>query len=139
MNPYGKSRPKENPYATYCGGTWEWRILKLYQSPENSAKNPQARALCAVKSEYTGDSFEIGDTYLDDIQGLKSSGGPDVLKQCGRRRIYINSEECREAIQARLHHDFQNNQWLKLGRSPGDVTMDVNAILDATIKVPCFD
>ena len=30
-NLFGKSRPKENPYATYKLGSWEWRVLKTYQ------------------------------------------------------------------------------------------------------------
>ena len=30
-NLFGKSRPKENPYATYKLGDWEWRVLKTYQ------------------------------------------------------------------------------------------------------------
>ena len=84
-NPYGKSRKtNEEPYATYVQGTWTWKVLKLNQAPENAAKNPQASALCAVRSPGTYGSFDIGDTYLNDIEG-ELVQGVDILKECGRR------------------------------------------------------
>lgn len=83
-NPYGKSRKTENPYAIYKNGDWEYRILKVNQAPENAAKNQYASAFCAVKSPMTFGSFDLGDTYLNDISGVLVSG-PDILKECGRR------------------------------------------------------
>ena len=64
----GKTRPLDNPYEVWRNNSgWEWRILKRYQSPENEAKNPYARVMCAVKSPFTYGSFEYGDTYIRDI------------------------------------------------------------------------
>lgn len=83
-NPYGKATKTETPYATYAGNGWEYRILKLYQSPENAAKNTHATALLATKSPYTYGSFELGDGYLSEISG-ELIQGPDILKECGRR------------------------------------------------------
>lgn len=83
-NPYGKTRKQDDPYAIYKHGDWEYRILKLYQAPANAAKNQDAYALCAVKSELTFGTFELGDTYLNDIRGVLVSG-TDILKECGRR------------------------------------------------------
>jgi hypothetical protein len=61
-------RPVNNPYEIWKAGNWEWRILKKYQTPENEAKNPYARWMCAVKSPFTFDSYEMGDTYVHEIK-----------------------------------------------------------------------
>lgn len=67
-NPFGKTRKVEEPYATYRGPEgWEWRVLKTYQRPDKEESNMYARWLCAVKSPYTYDSFEFGDTYVHDV------------------------------------------------------------------------
>ena len=66
-NECGKSRTKENPYEIWVSGEWQWRVLKKYQSPENEKKNPYARWFCAVKSPFTYDGFDLGDTYVKDI------------------------------------------------------------------------
>ena len=66
-NECGKTRDVKEPYEVWSGGGWEWRVLKKYQSPENEAKNPFARWLCAVKSPYTHGVYDIGDTYIKDI------------------------------------------------------------------------
>jgi len=70
-NECGKTRKVNEPYEVWAniGAGWEWRVLKKYQSPENEAKNPQARWHCAVKSPHTYGSWEYGDTYVRDIQG----------------------------------------------------------------------
>lgn len=60
------------PYAIFISGDWEWRVLKRYQSMEKEADNPNALWLCAVKSPYTGDEWEYGDTYVHDIPGAIS-------------------------------------------------------------------
>ena len=68
MNPFGKTRKVDDPYATYRGPEgWEWRVLKTYQRPDKEKSNQCARWLCAVKSPYTFDSFEMGDTYVSDV------------------------------------------------------------------------
>ena len=40
-NPYAKRRTADNPYATYVqfSSGWEWRILKLNQSPDKAKGN----------------------------------------------------------------------------------------------------
>lgn len=71
LNPCNKERKLNNPYEIWAGvgkfEGWEWRVLKKWQSPNNEAKNPYARWFCAVKSPFTYDSFEYGDTYIKDI------------------------------------------------------------------------
>ena len=70
MNPFGKTRKVHDPYAVYRGHHgWEWRVLKTYQRPDKEKNNAHARWLCAVKSPYTFDSFEMGDTYIRDVLG----------------------------------------------------------------------
>lgn len=65
----GKTRKVDNPYETWvsCDGSWEWRVLKHWQSPDGEDKNQYARVYCAVKSPYTYGSWEYGDVYLRDI------------------------------------------------------------------------
>ena len=68
LNPFGKTRNVEDPYATYRGHYgWEWRVLKTYQRPDKEEYNQYARWFCAVKSPFTFDSFEMGDTYISDV------------------------------------------------------------------------
>ena len=63
-----KTRPVDKPYEVYSNGSWTWRVLKHYQSPENEAKNPYARVFTFVTSPYCPEG-ELGDTYLKDITG----------------------------------------------------------------------
>lgn len=53
-----KTRPLEKPDEIWqtSDGSWEWRVLKKWQNPENEEKNPYARWFCAVKSPMTYDS-----------------------------------------------------------------------------------
>ena len=81
-NPYGKTRPVDNPYAVYATGGWEWRILKMNQRTDKTGK--YSSAMCAVSSPYTHGSFDMGDTYLRDIVGEHQSG-PNILAECGLR------------------------------------------------------
>ena len=67
-NPWGKKRPKENPYAIYRGNGWEWRVLKAYQSPGKELNNPFARWHCFVTSPMLPDG-ECGDVYVNEIVG----------------------------------------------------------------------
>ena len=65
-NTMGRTRKVNDPYEIYIVGTWEWRVLKHYQSPEKEAVNRYARCFCAVKSEYTYDGYDMGDVYIAD-------------------------------------------------------------------------
>lgn len=69
-NQCAKTRSVDNPYEVWTtpDNSWEWRVLKKYQSPENEEKNPYARWFCAVKSPFTYGSWEYGDTYVKDIK-----------------------------------------------------------------------
>ena len=67
-NPWGKTRPKENPYAIYRADGWEWRVLKAYQSPAKELNNPYARWNCFVTSPMLPKG-EYGDTYVAEIVG----------------------------------------------------------------------
>lgn len=69
-NECGKTRKVDQPYEIWqtLDGSWEWRVLKKYQSPENEAKNPYAKWFCAVKSPYTMGSWEYGDTYASEVK-----------------------------------------------------------------------
>jgi len=65
----GKTRKTDDPYEVYQGmNGFEWRVLKKYQNTENEAKNPYARWFCAVKSNFTHGSFELGDVYVSEIK-----------------------------------------------------------------------
>jgi hypothetical protein len=61
------TRPISSPYATFFVGSWEYRVLKTYQTPENEAKNKYARWFVAAKSPMTGGAFDIGDSYIADL------------------------------------------------------------------------
>ena len=63
-----KMRDLDNPYMTYEGRGFEWRVLKRYQKPANEAKNEFARWLVAARSPMTYGEWEIGDTYISDIR-----------------------------------------------------------------------
>ena len=86
-NPYGKSVPieprdtlRERAYAVYEDDRlpgWTWYVLKTYQSPDNAAKNPYARAFCLVTSPYTGELGDLGDTYYSNI-GRRLVAGTDI-------------------------------------------------------------
>lgn len=64
-----KTRPVEEPYEVYRSrdGTWEWRVLKKYQTPENEARNEYARWFVAVRSPMTYGSWEYGDEYVRNV------------------------------------------------------------------------
>ena len=76
--PFGKTRPKDNPYAIYSDGRgWEFRVVKTYQHPSAEKDNNWARWLVYVKSPYTGGSFEgPSDTYCREI---KDNGLVDLV------------------------------------------------------------
>tara|TARA_R100000306_G_C4350843_1_gene130058 strand:- start:211 stop:561 length:351 start_codon:yes stop_codon:yes gene_type:complete len=67
-NPYAKTRPESRPYFVYQGQGFTYKILKTYQTPENEAKNPHARAFCLTITEFTGPRGELGDAYWSSIK-----------------------------------------------------------------------
>ena len=68
-NMCGKTRKIEEPYEVWTGPNgFEWRVLKKYQKPENEASNPYARWFFADKSNFTYDSWEMGDVYVSEIK-----------------------------------------------------------------------
>jgi hypothetical protein len=73
-NRKAKTRPVDNPYEEFVQGTWTWRVLKHYQTKTNELNNKFARVFCAVKSPYTYDDWEYGDTYTKDIPGYRWDG-----------------------------------------------------------------
>jgi len=81
-NPYAKQRSVANPYAIYHSGfaNGKTAILKLWKSPENTAKDRYARAFCAVQSDMTFGSWELGDVYVKDIP-RDIIEGIDILKE----------------------------------------------------------
>ena len=68
-NMCGKTRKTDDPYEVWTGANgYEGRVLKKYQSPAREAENPYARWFCAVKSNFTYGSFELGDVYVSEIK-----------------------------------------------------------------------
>ena len=67
-NPFGKSRPANNPYAIYRAGDMTWHVCKTYKAPANEAKDQYARWFVWAKSDATFGSFEGGDTYAQDVK-----------------------------------------------------------------------
>lgn len=63
-----KTRPFDKPYEIWQAAGWEWRVLKKYQTEEQEANNPHARWLCAVTSPHTFGSYDLGDTYVKEVQ-----------------------------------------------------------------------
>ena len=78
INECKEERSPSKPYEIWIGAlskapTWEWHVLKKYESPADEAKNPQATWLCAVYSPITKEQcqpegYEIGDVYVKDIK-----------------------------------------------------------------------
>ena len=66
-NPFGKSRPIDAPYAIYKAGDFTWHVIKTYKMPKSELKDPFARWMVAAKSDATFGSFELGDTYKQDV------------------------------------------------------------------------
>lgn len=70
-NLLGKTRKTDNPYMTYIGHGFEYRVLKTYQSKEAESKNAFARWFLATMSPHTFGQWELGDGYAKDIRGLE--------------------------------------------------------------------
>ena len=79
-NMCGKSRSADDPYEVWTGANgFEWRVLKKYQNEENEAKNAHARWFCAVKSNFTYGSFELGDVYVSEIKRYGTKVPSEVI------------------------------------------------------------
>lgn len=73
-NPYGKTVDKAHAYFTLTDPNmsgWTWYVLKVNQSPAKALQNPYASAFCLVISPHTGPSGDMGDTYINEIPGLR--------------------------------------------------------------------
>lgn len=66
-NLWSKARTIDKPYAEVTANDWTFRVLKAYQSRANEKTNEYARYLCAVRSPFTYNSWDLGDTYIKDI------------------------------------------------------------------------
>lgn len=64
----GKTKPQDKPYMIFKSGSWEWVVLKTYQSREAEVKNPYARWFLATTSPHTYGSAELADGYAANIQ-----------------------------------------------------------------------
>ena len=66
-----KFKTKDEPYAIFKGmgpfGDTEVRVLKAHQMPKKELRNQYAKWNVAVKSDYTFGSFDMGDSYLNDV------------------------------------------------------------------------
>ena len=53
-------------YGTFTNSEtgWAWKVVKLWQTPENAATNRFSRVMVAVSSPWTYGSYETGDAYL---------------------------------------------------------------------------
>lgn len=90
-NPFAKSRTKDNPYAIFRAGDFEWRLLKTYRMAKHEAKDPYARWFVAAKSDNTFGSFELGDTYRSEVlrYGTLYAAEPEWLEAYGITKEYI--------------------------------------------------
>jgi hypothetical protein len=69
-NAKAKTRQLNDPYEVYQNSHgWTWLVLRHYQSPENEAKNVEARVFTYVTSPYCTEG-EYGDSYLSDIREM---------------------------------------------------------------------
>jgi len=74
-NPMGKTRKLDAPYLIVMNGSWEYRVLKA--NTANPGK-PGGSWFCAVKSENTFGGWDMGDTYISDVQGTVTFRDPVV-------------------------------------------------------------
>lgn len=65
----GKTRDVNNPYEVWSNGSWTWKVLKKYKSPESEAKDRFARWFCFVTSPMCPNG-EMGDVYISEIKSV---------------------------------------------------------------------
>lgn len=82
VNPYGRMRPVNEPYAVYADvfTGFVYHILKTYQTPRRGSESQCPMAMCKVESPFTGTGYELGDVPLRDIRGVRVSG-PDIVRE----------------------------------------------------------
>ena len=82
---FGKTRPQDNPYATYTNAQgWVWKVLKTYKHSAAELKDPHARWFVAATSPMMqGGSYEMGDTYAAEIRqfGTLTQSDPEWAAQ----------------------------------------------------------
>jgi hypothetical protein len=80
---FGKTRPQDNPYATYTNAQgWTWKVLKTY--PHSSSEDDYSRWFVAATSPMMhGGAYELGDTYAHEIKnyGTLIQGDPLWIEQ----------------------------------------------------------
>lgn len=88
-NPFAKSRKVNEPYAIYRAGDMVWHVLKTYKQVKN--EDTYARWFVAAKSDATWGSFEMGDTYAEDVQRLGAlvAAEPAWLEAYGYKQTYL--------------------------------------------------
>ena len=68
-NECAKTRPVNDPYEVWIGSLMgmdaEWRVLKKWQVDDDK---PYARWFCAVKTQATFGSYDMGDVYVSEIK-----------------------------------------------------------------------
>lgn len=74
--PMGKSRKvSSEPWLTIEANGWTWKVLKAYT---DDPSKPHARWFCDVSSPYTFGGSDMGDTYVEDIDGVITQRDPSV-------------------------------------------------------------
>ena len=88
-NPFAKSRPVNSPYAIYRAGDMTWHVCKTYKTPANEAKDQYARWFVWAKSPLSGNEFEGGDTYRNDVMryGTLVAATPQWQEAYGTRLV----------------------------------------------------
>jgi len=104
----------DNPYAIFKGvgpfGETEVRVLKAYQRPGLEGKNIYARWFVAVQSDFTYGSFDIGDSYINEVvRGLELTYADDEFKE--------NYWSDLNALQQRLGFRINQTRILKKGKN----------------------
>jgi hypothetical protein len=122
-NLFSKERPVENPYEVWktADGSWEWRILKKWQTDDNK---PYARWLCAVKSPMTYGGFDIGDVYVKSIKSsamkIEENGKPVApefsFKIKGNQEIFKERSEAFNKLEGLRIGDYVQEKDGKLTR-----------------------
>jgi len=90
-NPFAKSRKTDDPHAIYTCGDFTWHVIKTYKMPKSEDKDPYARWMVAAKSDATFGSFELGDTYKNEVEryGTLVAASPQWLEAYGIAKPYL--------------------------------------------------
>ena len=69
LNPFGKTRDVEDPYAIYVGpGGVEWRVLKTYRRPDKEQADAFSRWMVSASSPFTFGTRDMGDEYASRVR-----------------------------------------------------------------------